>query len=193
MAMNVTLGEPLWRDVGRRKILLELAQTQAGEGIALPALMERLGLGDSLSREAVVFYPLPGLGASPEKVRDLIPGPYLDLTGIDSRRTALDDLGTWREFYRHLGERNGGAPLPALHSFLDIRAWDGRTDLEPSLDMDPHPGHSGFKDILILEEDGEKMRMPPLRLVPGLSREEYLQRHRMSFGLAEELDRPLVY
>ena len=55
MAMNVTLGEPLWRDVGRRKILLELTQTQAGEGIALPALMERLGLGDSLSREAGVM------------------------------------------------------------------------------------------------------------------------------------------
>jgi|GEM_PF-2547455 len=162
-------------------------------GCRYEGVVEELAVLAGAGYEAVVFYPLPGLGASPEKVRDLIPGPYLDLTGIDSRRTALDDLGTWREFYRHLGERNGGAPLPALHSFLDIRAWDGRTDLEPSLDMDPHPGHSGFKDILILEEDGEKMRMPPLRLVPGLSREEYLQRHRMSFGLAEELDRPLVY
>src|SRR5660397_164077 len=39
----------------RSLILLELTQTQAGEGIALPALMERLGLGDSLSREAGVM------------------------------------------------------------------------------------------------------------------------------------------
>src|SRR5680860_1846174 len=55
------------------------------EGV-VQELAELAGVG----YEVVVFYPLPGLGASPEKVRDLIPGPYLDLTGIDSRRTALD-------------------------------------------------------------------------------------------------------
>src|SRR5665811_2547946 len=72
-------------------------------GCRYEGVVEDLAVLAGVGYEAVVFYPLPGLGASPEKVRDLIPGPYLDLTGIDSRRTALDDLGTWREFYRHLG------------------------------------------------------------------------------------------
>lgn len=162
-------------------------------GRRFEGVVEELARLAAAGYEAVAFYPLPGLGAPPEKVKDLIPGPYLELTGIDSRRTALDDLGAWREFHRYLEDRDGGAPLPVLHSFLDIRAWDGRVDLEPSLDMGSQPAHTGLKDILILEEDEEKMRMPPLRLVPGLSREEYLERHRMTFRLAEELGRPLIY
>src|SRR5660398_251706 len=97
-------------------------------GCRYEGVVEELAVLAGAGYEAVVFYPLPGLGASPEKVRDLIPGPYLDLTGIDSRRTALDDLGTWREFYRHLGRGTAVCPYrPSTPSWISAPGTAGRT------------------------------------------------------------------
>ncbi len=77
-----------------------------------------------------------------------------------------------------------------LLSFLDVRAWDGRSELAGWL---ARGGHAGFKNILILEEDEAKMRMPPLRRVPELSPEAYLDAHRGVFAAAARLDVPLMY
>lgn len=141
---------------------------------------------ESRGYEAVVVYPLPTMGAPPERGVHVIPGAYRDFTGIDEARIVHDDLDAWRAFLPLWAER--GRALRVL-SFLDVRAWDGRSELASWWGE----GHAGLKNILILEEDGAKMRMPPLRLVPGIGREEYLQAHREVFAAAAGLGVPLMY
>ncbi len=136
--------------------------------------------------EALVFYPLPGMGAPPEKVLDLVPGAYRELTGLTRERAAHDDLEAWRSFARRWRSRPRGLELL---SFLDVRAWDGRADLAAWWGE----GHAGLKSILIAEEDDAKMRMPPLRRVPGLSAEAYLDAQRGVFAEASRRGVPLVY
>lgn len=136
--------------------------------------------------EKVVVFPLPGLGASPEKVLNMVPGAYRDLAGLNSQRTVHDDLESWRDFLRRWRERPRKLELL---SFLDIRGWDGKTDLAPWWGT----GHAGLKSIIIEKEDGPKMHMPPLREVPGISREAYLEAHRAMFATAANLDVPFIY
>ncbi|MDW7712263.1 MAG: amidohydrolase family protein [Deferrisomatales bacterium] len=136
--------------------------------------------------EAVVVLPLPAMGAPPERAVHLIPGAYRDFTGIDQERIAHDDLEAWRSFHGLWAAE----PRPLrVHSFLDVRAWDGRSDLEAWWG----PGHAGLKNILVLEEDEAKMRMPPLRRVPGIGREKYLEAHRHVFAAAARWGVPLLY
>lgn len=136
--------------------------------------------------EVVVVFPLPAMGAPAERAVHLIPGAYRDFTGIDAARMVHDDLQAWHAFRplwaakpRHL----------RVLSFLDVRAWDGRSDLGDWWGE----GHAGFKNILVLEEDEDKMRMPPLRHVPGIGREAYLDAHRAVFGEAAQRDVPVMY
>jgi len=136
--------------------------------------------------EKVVIFPMPGFGASPEKVLDMVPGAYRELTGLNPARTASDDLESWLAFERHWRKQSHTL---ALLSFLDVRAWDGRTDLSPWWGA----GHAGLKGILVEAEDSAKMRMPPMREVPGLSRAAYLDAQRTVFDTARRLDTPLVY
>ncbi|MFH1983369.1 MAG: amidohydrolase family protein [Pseudomonadota bacterium] len=136
--------------------------------------------------ETVVVFPLPGLGASPEKVFDMIPGAYQELTGLNTARTANDDLQSWLDFDRRWRARP--RKMKVL-SFLDVRGWDGNTDLAVWWG----DGHAGLKSIIIEEEDGAKMRMPPLRRVPGLSRADYLDAQRAVFEASSRLNVPLVY
>lgn len=136
--------------------------------------------------DAVIVLPLPGMGAPPERAVNLIPGTYRDFTGIDEARIASDDLVSWLAF----------KPLWAAKPrrmevlpFLDVRAWDGEADIG----LWWGEGHAGFKNILILEEDEAKMRMPPLRHVPAIGREAYLEAHRKVFALAAQKDAPVLY
>jgi len=136
--------------------------------------------------EKVAVFPLPGLGAAPEKVLDMVPGAYRELAGLNAKRTVHDDLDSWRAFQQRWQARPRSLELL---SFLDIRGWDGKADLAPWWGA----GHAGLKSIIIDEMDGPKMRMPPLRNVPGLSRGAYLKAHRAMFAAAANLDVPFIY
>jgi hypothetical protein len=136
--------------------------------------------------EKVVFFPLPGFGAPPEKVFDMVPGVYRELTDLNSIRTANDDLESWLDFEQRWKERS--RTMKVL-SFLDVRGWDGTTDLSAWWGE----GHAGLKSIIIEEEDGTKMQMPPLRHVPGLSRAAYLEAQRAVFDTSSRFKVPLVY
>ena len=50
--------------------------------------------------EKVAVFPLPGLGAPPEKVLNMVPGAYRELVGLNAQRTIHDDLESWRDFLR---------------------------------------------------------------------------------------------
>jgi hypothetical protein len=136
--------------------------------------------------EAVVVFPLPAMGAPPERAVHLIPGAYRDFTGIDEARIVHDDLRAWLDFRPLWGAKP--RRLQVL-SFLDVRAWDGRSDLASWWGG----GHAGLKNILIGEEDEAKMRMPPLRRVPGIGAEQYLDAHRAVFAAAARWDVPVMY
>jgi len=136
--------------------------------------------------EAIAIFPLPGMGAPPEKVMDLIPGFLHEPMGLDMKSAAHDDLESWWEFQRRWLAR---PRTLQLLSFLDVRAWDGQTDLAPWWGK----GHAGLKSILIEEEDYAKMAMPPLRRVKGLSRAAYREAQRAVFKTAERYGVPLVY
>jgi hypothetical protein len=139
--------------------------------------------------EALAVFPLPGMGAPPERVLDLIPGSYRALVDLNLERAAHDDLTSWRQLQRRWRERPGPAGSLELLSFLDARAWDGRTELAPWWGG----GHHGLKGILIAEEDQDAMAMPPLRHVQGLSRAGYLEAQRALFAAAAGYGVPLVY
>ena len=136
--------------------------------------------------EKVVVFPLPGLGAPPEKVLDMVPGAYRELTGLNPARTANDDLESWLDFERRWRER---PRTMEVLSFLDVRGWNGKTDLSVWWGK----GHAGLKSIIIEEEDGAKMHMPPLRQVPGLTRTAYLDAQRAVFDASSRFKVPLVY
>ena len=136
--------------------------------------------------EAIAMFPLPGMGAPPEKVMDLIPGFLREPMGLDMKSAAHDDLESWYKFQRRWLQRRR---MLQVLSFLDVRAWDGQTDLAPWWGK----GHAGLKGILIEEEDYAKMAMPPLRMVKGLSRAAYREAQRAVFTTAERYDVPLVY
>lgn len=156
-----------------------------------PGLSEDLVELADAGYEAIVVFPLSTMGAPEEGAPAMIPGAIGDLPGLSTGRPLLDDVEAWRIFAPDGTARVAGSDGGSLEvlSFLDIRAWDGERALAPWWGA----GHAGIKDILILEEDDPKMQMPPLRLIPGLSREQYLDRHRETFALAERLDVPLVY
>ena len=135
---------------------------------------------------AVAVFPLPGMGATPVKVLDLIPGAYRELTGLTLERAAHDDLEAWWAFEQRW---NAQPRAMELLSFLDVRAWDGQIDLAPWWGR----GHTGLKSILIDEADQAKMAMPPLRRVPGLSPAAYRDAQRAVFDAAARYDVPLVY
>jgi hypothetical protein len=146
---------------------------------------------EALGYDVGVFYTLPIIGGGPERVPELIPGAFHDIPGLASGRACHDDVASWVEFearWRARPARPDGRRLQTL-SFLDVRSWNGSTDLAPWWGA----GHTGIKDIVILEEDEAKMAMRSLRHVPGLSREAYLDRHRATFRLAEKLGVPLVW
>ncbi|MBI5440090.1 MAG: amidohydrolase family protein [Deltaproteobacteria bacterium] len=147
------------------------------------AEFERLEAGGF---EAVVVFPLPAMGAPPERAVDLVPGAYRDLTGIDVPRMVHDDLEAWIAFRPLWAARRRRLRVLSL---LDVRAWDGRSDLGAWWG----DGHAGLKNVLVLEEDEGKMRMPALRGVPGIAREEYLDAHRAVFAAAAARGVPLVY
>jgi hypothetical protein len=155
-------------------------------GRAAEEVMAELEWLETSGYEAVVVYPLPAMGAPPERAVHLIPGAYRDFTGIDEMRIVHDDLEAWLAFRPLWAARPRS--LQVL-SFLDVRAWDGHSDLAAWW----REGHAGLKNILILEEDEAKMRMPPLRRVPGIGREAYLDAHRSVFRAAERWDVPLMY
>jgi len=136
--------------------------------------------------ETIAVFPLPGMGAPPEKVMDLIPGFLREPMGLDIQSAAHDDLESWWEFQRRWMMR---PRTLQLQSFLDVRAWDGQIDLAPWWGI----GHAGLKGILIEDEDCAKMAMPPLRLVNGLSRASYQEAQRAVFTTAEGYGVPLVY
>jgi len=75
--------------------------------------------------EKVVVFPMPGFGAPPDKVFDMVPGAIRELIGLNPSRASHDDLESWLDFERRWGER---PRTMEVLSFLDIRAWDGRTD-----------------------------------------------------------------
>lgn len=136
--------------------------------------------------EAVIVFPLPAMGAPPERAVDLIPGSYRDFTGLDVKRMVHDDLQAWLRFQPLWAAES--RRLEVL-SFLDVRAWDGRADLAVWWGE----GHAGVKNVLILEADEAKMRMPPLRRVPGIGPDEYLDAHRAVFAAAAHWDVPVMY
>ncbi len=136
--------------------------------------------------EALAVFPLPGMGAPPERVLQLIPGSYRERIDLTLERAARDDLDAWREFQRRWQER---PRTLELLSFLDVRAWDGQVDLAPWWGA----GHTGLKGILIEEVDDAKMAMPPLRHVPGLSPAAYRNAQRAVFAAAAGYSVPLVY
>lgn len=155
-------------------------------GRQLGEVVAELRSFESSGYEAVVVFPLPAMGVPPERAINLIPGAVLDFTGIDASRMVHDDFQAWLDF----------KPLWAAEprrlrvlSFLDVRAWDGSSDL----DLWWGNGHAGFKNILILEEDEAKMRMPPLHQIIGIGREEYLNAHRAFFTVAARRNVPVIY
>jgi amidohydrolase family protein len=136
--------------------------------------------------EKVVVFPMPGFGAPPDKVFDMVPGAIRELIGLNPSRASNDDLESWLDFERRWGER---PRTMEVLSFLDIRAWDGRTDLSVWWGE----GHAGLKGVIIEEEDDAKMLMPPLRRVPGLTRAAYLDAQRAVFDASSRLKVPLTY
>jgi len=116
--------------------------------------------------EKVVVFPLPGLGAPPEKVLDMVPGAYRELTGLNPARTANDDLESWLDFERRWRER---PRTMEVLSFLDVRGWNGKADLSVWWGK----GHAGLKSIIIEEGDSANpapgSRPHPGRL-PGRSK-----------------------
>ena len=150
------------------------------------AVMSELEWLEGRGYEAVAVYPLPGLGAPPERVLDLIPGAYRELIGLTQECAAHDDLDAWRAFQLFWEDQNRTLELL---SFLDVRAWDGRSDLGQWWG----DGHTGLKSILIEEADDAKMAMPPLRLVPGISQAAYRDAQRAVFAAADGYGVPLVY
>ena len=146
---------------------------------------------EAVGYDVGVFYPLPGIAVAPERVPEMIPGAFHDIPGLRDGRACHDDVASWLEFdarWRARPASPEGHRLEAL-SFLDVRSWNGTTDLAPWWGA----GHTGIKDILVLEEDEAKMAMRSLRHVPGLSREAYFDRHRATFRLADEAGVPLVW
>ena len=136
--------------------------------------------------EQVAVYPMPGLGAAPEKVLHMVPGAYRELAGLSAHRTVHDDLESWQAFQGRWRERPRALELL---SFLDIRAWDGKADLAPWWGT----GHTGLKSIIIEDEDSSKMRMPPLRRVTGITRTAYLEAQRAMFAAAAHHNVPFIY
>ena len=168
------------------------------------AVLAELEWLEDCSYEALAVFPLPGMGAPPEKVMDLIPGSYRELIGMDLERAVHDDLVSWRTFQRRWQERpprstgcasaveprtGGNSHTLELLSFLDVRAWDGQVDLATWWGA----GHAGLKGLLIEEEDDAKMAMPPLRHVQGLSPAAYRDAQRAVFAAAAGYGVPLVY
>lgn len=141
---------------------------------------------ESYGFDAVALFPLPAMGAPPERAVNLIPGAYRDMTGIDVSRVSRDDLLSFQEFK---GLWEAEPHKMELLTFLDIRAWNGKGDLLEWWGE----GHTGLKNILILGADVEKMRMPELRHAPGISEEEYLAAHRKMFSWAAQRELPLHY
>ncbi len=150
---------------------------------AVVAELERI---EAYGFEAIAIFPLPGMGASPENVIDLIPGFLHEPMGLDMESATYDDLESWWKFQRLWMEK---PRTLQLLSFLDVRAWDGQTDLAPWWGN----GHTGLKGILIEEKDNVKMAMPPLRHLNKLSRRAYRETQRAVFAAAERYGVPLVY
>ena len=136
--------------------------------------------------EAIVIFLLPGMGASPEKVIDLVPKFLHEEMGLNMRNVVHDDLESWWKFQHKWLQ---SPHTLQLISFLDVRAWDGQIDLAPWWGK----GYAGLKSILIEEDDYAKMQMPPLRLVNGLSQEAYREAQRAVFSTAARYNVPLVY
>lgn len=136
--------------------------------------------------EAVVILPLPGMGASPQRVLNLVPGAYRDLCSLTDEATSHDDLDSWRDFKT---EWDNEEHELKLLSFIDLRAWDGLKDLSEWW----QGGHDGIKGILVAEEDSETMVMPPMRETPGISREDYFDAQRKLFKFTREKNVPLLY
>lgn len=136
--------------------------------------------------EKIALFPLPGLGASPEKVWQMLPRAYREMISLTVEKASNDDLEAWLSFKKFWEGK--GSSLELL-SFLDIRAWDG----VQSLDDWWEAGHAGFKSILIEEEDDAKMKMAPLRNATGISRGAYFEAQRRVFSMASRLEVPLIY
>ncbi|PLX43189.1 MAG: hypothetical protein C0609_08975 [Deltaproteobacteria bacterium] len=141
---------------------------------------------ENVGYEALVVLPLPGLGASPERVLNLVPGAYRSLCKLTAEATANDDLESWRPFK---AAWDGEHHKLKLKSFIDLRAWDGVKELSYWWGE----GHDGIKGILVAEEDTETMAMPPMREAPGISREAYFDAQKNLFKLTREKDVPLIY
>ncbi|MCP3952118.1 MAG: amidohydrolase family protein [Desulfobacterales bacterium] len=149
-------------------------------------VLEELERIEASGFEAVAMFPMPGMGVSPEKVMDLIPGFLRKPMALDIKSAAHDDLESWWKFQR----RWLMCPRTLqLLSFLDVRAWDGQIDLAPWWGK----GHAGLKGILIEEGDYAKMAMSPLRRTRGLSLAAYREAQRAVFTAAERYGVPLVY
>lgn len=150
------------------------------------ALVAQLEWLEAYGFNAVAIFPLPGMGTSPEKMVDLIPEFLHEPMGLNLESAAHDDLKSWWTFQRLWMEKPRALQLL---SFLDVRAWNGQTDLGPWWGN----GHTGLKGILIEEEDHAKMAMPPLQRVNGLSRTGYREAQRAVFTAANRYNVPLVY
>ena len=145
----------------------------------------------------LVVMPLGGLGLPPDKVPLLLPPAYRDATGLQGGRGwRLDDVDSLLEFQADwTAQEHSLEVIP----FLDVRGWDGETDLTPLFTEGPNAagtragGMRGIKNILVLEEDGPKSGNSALRHVHGLSRDDYLLLHKRCFALAERFDVPMVY
>ncbi len=172
--------------MGAEKVYIDIHTHWLMFGKNTSAVVAELEWIEAYGFEAIAIFPLPGIGASPEKMIDLIPGFLHEPMGLDMESAAYDDLESWWKFLRLWMEK---PHTLQLLSFLDVRAWNGQTDLEPLWGN----GHTGLKGILIEEEDNAKMAMPPLRRVNGLSRTGYLEAQRAVFTAAEHYDVPLVY
>ena len=61
--------------------------------------------------EAIAMFPLPRMGAPPEKVIDLIPGFLREPMGLDMKSAANDDLESWWEFQRRWLARHTDLPV----------------------------------------------------------------------------------
>jgi hypothetical protein len=155
-------------------------------GRNLEEVLVELECLEAAGYDAVVVFPLPGMGAPPEAVVDVIPGAYRVLIGMNVERAVHDDLEAWRRFEKLWNEREH---TMEVLSFLDVRAWDGEADLSPWWG----DGHAGLKGIMIVEEDAAKMDMPALRHAPGLSRAAYLDAQRAVFGAAGHYGVPLTF
>jgi predicted TIM-barrel fold metal-dependent hydrolase len=169
-----------------RKVYIDIHTHWLMFGSDSAAVLEELEWIEARGFEAIAMFPLPGMGAPPEKVMDLIPGFLREPMGLNIKSAAHDDLEAWWKFQRRWLMR---PRTLQLLSFLDVRAWDGQIDLAPWWGK----GHAGLKGILIEEEDYAKMAMSPLRRVKGLSRAAYREAQRAVFTTAERYGVPLVY